>query len=300
MSKAKELVPALNREPEYFTPAQIQLITRQIAPGASPDELAMFIADCQRTRLDPFARQIYSIERNESYKDANGNWKTRKKRVTQYSIDGFRLIAERTGDYAGQLGPQWCGSDGQWREVWLSDEPPAAARVAALRKDFKEPLWTPATYAEYCPKRDGKPTGLWAKMPAIMLAKCAEALALRRAFPNDLSGRYTGDELMQSEPRDVTPRQSLAEEMDDEIPHQDAEPDDGLSSSAAPAAKATPNVAQAAGATLSVEDMAREAAQRGQAELQKFFHGRSDAEKKRLRKIEKELIELYPPLGKEE
>jgi phage recombination protein Bet len=279
---------------EYFTPAQVALIKRQIAPGASDDELKMFIADCQRSRLDPFARQIYSIERKEKFYDkASNQWRWRTKRVTQYSIDGFRLIAERTGEYAGQLGPEWCGDDGIWHDVWIADKPPAAARVAALRKDFEKPMWTPAAFHEYCPRNDkGEPTGQWAKMPSVMIAKCAEALALRRAFPNELSGHYTGDEMMQAE-RDVTPpRPSLAEEMADEIPHNDhAEPTGSLSGTAAPAAS---DRAAAAGAPLALEDMAREAARRGSEQLQIFFSQRTSAEKKRLRAIEAELITLYP------
>lgn len=178
-----------------FDNTKIELIKRQIAKGASDDELKMFLYQCQRTGLDPFSRQIYAISRKEKDK-ASGNWVT--KMSTQVSIDGLRLIAERTGKYAGQLGPVWCGTDGAWVDVWLKPEPPSAARVGVMRNDFKEPVYGVALYTEYVQSYEGKPMGLWAKMPALMLAKCAESLALRKAFPQEMSGIYTSEEMSHS------------------------------------------------------------------------------------------------------
>ena len=163
-----------------WTPEQKQLIASTIAPGCSADELRMFAYACQRTGLDPFSKQIYAIKRGG-------------KMTIQAGIDGLRSIAERTGQLDGSE-TFWCGEDGEWKDVWLGSKPPAAAKTIIHRKGSQHPFVGVARFADY-----NAGQGLWNKMGAAMIAKCSEALALRKAFPADLSGVYGSEEMEQAE-----------------------------------------------------------------------------------------------------
>lgn len=174
-----------------FSLEQVKLIKTQIAPQATDDELKLFLYQCQRTGLDPLTRQIYAIHRKQ--RNADGSY-TNKMSI-QTSIDGFRVIAERSGLYAGQDEPVFekndkgeliCAKVTVYRFASDGTRYPAATGVA---------YWE-----EYVQAYQGKPSGLWAKAPHVMISKVAEAVALRKAFPQDLSGLYTGDEMDQVEP----------------------------------------------------------------------------------------------------
>lgn len=177
---------------EQWTPQQLAALAQIGVADASPGDQAVFLNFAQRTGLDPFARQIFMIGRNDR-RSGTTKW------TIQASIDGLRIVAQRSGEYAGQVGPEWCGDDGVWRDVWLSPGAPVAARVGVLRRGFQQPLYAVALFSEYASSYNDKPTGLWASKPAVMIAKCAEALALRKAFPMDLSGLYTSEEMAQAD-----------------------------------------------------------------------------------------------------
>jgi phage recombination protein Bet len=163
----------------------LSLLRRTVTAHLSDDENALYLRACEQTGLDPFGRFLYVARDRGHFR-------------IESTIDGFRLTAERTGKYTGQIGPHWCGSDGNWKSIWTSKEPPVAARVGILRSDFQKPVWGKALYSEFVQMENGKPGEFWARMAANQLAKCAEALGFRKAFPERFSGLYTSDEMAQA------------------------------------------------------------------------------------------------------
>lgn len=168
-----------------FNQAQLNLIKQQIMPGASDLELEFFISVCRHTGLDPFSKQIYAIKRRS--KDARGNWV--EKWVPQCSIDGFRAVAESSGAYAGSDEPVFTDD---------KDGKPIKATVTIYKmvQGQRCPFVAAAYWDEYLPA-EGQDK-MWQRMPRTMLSKCAEALALRKAFSTKLGGVYTADEMQQA------------------------------------------------------------------------------------------------------
>jgi len=187
---------AIQPDQAMWSPEQRAVLAQSgIDNDVTNAELASFLHLCQRTQLDPFSRQIYLI----------GRWDRKQNRkvfTPQTGIDGYRVVAHRvvtqTGQTFGYEDTIWCDQSGQWSDVWLSDQPPAAAKVTVLRNGQR--FSAVALFQEYVQtNREGARTGMWAKMAANQIAKCAEALALRKAFPHDLAGVYTAEEMAQAD-----------------------------------------------------------------------------------------------------
>ena len=165
-----------------WSPTQLAALKQLGLAQATAADLDFFLHQAKRTGLDPFARQIYMINRGGKY-------------GIQTSIDGLRIIAQRSGNYGGQTGAEWCGEDGVWKDVWLGSTPPLAARIGVYYKDAPHATYATAKWDSYSVPSNP----IWKKMPDVMLAKCAESLALRKAFPNDMSGIYTDEEMAQAD-----------------------------------------------------------------------------------------------------
>ncbi len=195
-----------------LTVEQKELIKKQIMVGATDMELKMFHSVCEKTGLDPFSRQIYAVGR-KTKNNTTGLWEM--KFSYQVSIDGFRLVAERSGKYQGQTPVFWCLKGRQWVDVLEAHETPIAAKVGVWKAGNKEPTYAVAHYKSYVQEYNGKPSKMWEKMPELMLAKCAEALALRKAFPQELSGLYTVEEMGQARTVDNAKRTFVSVDNND-------------------------------------------------------------------------------------
>ena len=199
---------ALPAEQDRVTPQQLAGLKQLGIEDAPEGDLAVFFHVAQRTGLDPFARQIHMIGRKSKTWDPatrQERWET--KYTIQTGIDGYRVTASRAarrdGDQLGYEDTQWCGPDGLWVDAWTNPHvPPTAARVVLVKNDRRYP--GVALYAEYVQTYKDKqgnlaPNSMWAKMPAGQLAKCAEALAIRRAYPLDFAGLYADEEMGQAD-----------------------------------------------------------------------------------------------------
>ena len=178
---------AITTKPPELSREQIELVKSTVAKGATDEELKLFLYVCKIRGLDPLARQIHAIKRYSG---------DELQLTIQTGIDGYRVIAERTGSYAGNDDPVF-GPEVQ--EPWGKRPEWATATIWKMVGGQRYAFAATARWAEYFPSHE-KSQFFWKKMPYGQLAKCAEALALRKAFPNDLSGVYTDEEMQQAGP----------------------------------------------------------------------------------------------------
>lgn len=165
----------------HFPQEKVALLQRTVCKGLTEDELQIFLHVCERTQLDPIVRQIYWQKRT--------NTRTGEQSMTTMTgIDGLRTIAARTGEYAGNDDP-----------LFDNEKEPKKATVTVWRmvNGVRCPFTSSARWDQYFP---GEKMGfMWKKMPHLMLGKCAEALALRKAFPSDMAGLYIAEEMEQAD-----------------------------------------------------------------------------------------------------
>jgi phage recombination protein Bet len=242
-SAALAIRPGQSQWDEFQTAALAQLGLKDAPDG----DRAVFLHQCQRTGLDPFAKQIYCIGRNEKKNERRGNawvetWTVRWS--IQTGIEGWRVIrgrAEKREGVRATLGRAvWYDHDGTEHKVWVQPDPPAACEITLTVKDaagIQTPYTSVLLFREYVQTKNDKPIAQWATKPAHMLEKCTEADVYRKAFPQDFSGidlddampapeaapagpaavRVTAEDITSRPPR-PRPQRQAAPERDDDIP----------------------------------------------------------------------------------
>jgi phage recombination protein Bet len=176
--------PAVKAKPWVLREEQVALLKRTVAKGTTDDEFALFLWVAKKHKLDPMTRQLHAVKR----------WSRAENRevmAIQIGIDGYRSMAARNHrDYGGVDEPEYeMNQDGSLK----------LARVRVWKKGFGHPTVGVAFWKEYAPLDLNKPQAfMWVKMPKGQLAKCAEALALRKAYP-ELADIYTDEEMAQAD-----------------------------------------------------------------------------------------------------
>jgi phage recombination protein Bet len=193
---------AISSGQSWFTDKQLAALNHMGVEDAPRGDLAVFLHHCQRTGLDPFAKQIYMIGRKS---------KGVMKWTIQTGIDGFRVlgdrVAERRSDVIEHDEPLWADADGVWHDVWISAEAPVAAKYTII-KNCRRFVAT-VMYREFVQTNfDGAPNAMWSKMPCNQLAKCAEVQAWKKVYPNDFAGLVVEDA---EQPTDDAPSPRRAE-----------------------------------------------------------------------------------------
>lgn len=176
---------------ERMTSDQLTMLADTIMKGATADEMKFFGEVCAKHRLDPFKRQIHAVKR----------WDSDARRMVwsyQTGIDGYRAIANRTGLYAGSDEPKYLPADES-----AANPTKATVTVWKIVAGQRVAFTASARWNEYVQtKKDKTVNSMWSKMPYGQLAKCAEALALRKAFPEEVGGLLTDVEMHQADNED--------------------------------------------------------------------------------------------------
>lgn len=231
MNTVAKYQPALPTTPRDYTGSQLSLIKRTVAKDCNNDEFDLFMEVCRRAGFDPFRKQVYAFVFSKDKPD-------KRQLAIVTGIDGYRVVAARNRDYRPDEKPARITYDEALKNPDTNPLGIEKAVVSAYR--FAEGGWhelsAEAYWDEFAPieeeydwvdtgevwqdsgkpKKTKRPTGKaklakdsWRKMARVMISKCAEAQALRKGWPEELSGIYTDDEMEQAFASDRTASQTV-------------------------------------------------------------------------------------------
>jgi len=177
---------------DYSSAEIVKTMQATVAKGTTAAEFALFVQYCKATGLNPFKKEIWCIKANQGLQIMTG-------------INGFWAIANASKDFDGaEVG--LINASGEWVKT-VPDASFIGAWCKVYRKDRRIPMEGEALLADYA-----KGFGLWKTAPRIMIKKVAESIALRKAFPQELNGLYTQEEM----PSNFQPSVEVVEEVKEE------------------------------------------------------------------------------------
>ena len=206
-----------------FNPAQLRVIKTTVAKDTNDTEFNLFLEACRSYGLDPFRKQIHAVVYSKDDPD-------KRKMTIIVSRDGLRVLAHRCRDYRPASEPAQVAYDKA--AVGPTNPKGIVSATVKLWKQDNRGEWYPvigeAYWDEFAPiadewafdqeERKRKPTGRkvldasgkWAKMPIVMITKCAESQALRAGWPETFGNIYAEEE-MDRVAANVTASEALAE-----------------------------------------------------------------------------------------
>lgn len=196
-----ELVKTTTNAIDYTRKDLLETIRKTVAQNATDAEFAMFVEFCKGTGLNPFKKEVWFIK-TQGYTNKYGKWVEGKVQMMT-GINGFYAIANSHQQYDGM----------EETQIEKDDKGNILRAIAKVwRKDRRFPSVGVAEWKEYFPGKTDKGNSIWETKPSVMIAKVAESIALRKAFPNELNGLYTAEEMPKEyaapkvEAVDVTPK----------------------------------------------------------------------------------------------
>jgi phage recombination protein Bet len=174
-------------------------LSNSIYPGAAPESIIMVHQYCKARNLDPLKKPAHIVPMPVTdAKTGNTVWRD----VVMPGISEHRITAMRTGKYAGMDQPV-VGDEIEFKGV----KAPEFMTVTVYR--MIDGVRVPFPHTEYFvesvqTKKNGEINAMWTRRPRGQLLKCVEAGALRKAFPEELGGEITAEEMVHVE-KDITP-----------------------------------------------------------------------------------------------
>jgi hypothetical protein len=215
-----------------FTEKELAAIRSEYCKGATDAQFDLFVSECKARNLRPGVHLVFQLRRAKEYDPTVGAYVYVQKPYWITTIAALRLIAQRTGDYLGQGPEEYIYLDESGNPTVRSEFPlphedpkqrplprePWVARATVYRKGFNQPMIGMARFEAYATvvvPKEGAPylSETWRKRGSEQLFKCAEALALRRAYPEEMAGLLLQEELkdeIAEEPQIASPSVSAA------------------------------------------------------------------------------------------